>query len=171
MTEQTRIAIAGPPFSGKSLVGSILAEKLGLEFVDLDRLIERRSGSTVPKIFASVGESGFRARELRALKEVLELCDVVVSLGGGALLSSTSLRQVLTRCTLFTLWARADELVRRSSRGGRPLAPNTESLLQLLKNRRKHYLSLPNRIDTEGVTPEKVADRILSMIGRREDRR
>jgi shikimate kinase len=70
--------------SGKSTVGKGMAKELNLQFIDLDTYIEKRNHKTVPEIFASVGEEGFRKAEQQALHEVSEFENVVVATGGGA---------------------------------------------------------------------------------------
>jgi shikimate kinase len=79
-----RIYLIGYMGSGKSTVGRELAEKLDLQFIDLDNFIEERNFKTIPEIFASVGEEGFRKAEQQALHEVSEFENVVVATGGGA---------------------------------------------------------------------------------------
>jgi shikimate kinase len=79
-----RIYLIGYMGSGKSTVGKGLAKKLNLQFIDLDNYIEERNFKTIPEIFASVGEVGFRKIEQHALKEIAEFENVVVATGGGA---------------------------------------------------------------------------------------
>lgn len=79
-----RIYLIGYMGSGKSTVGRELAKELNLQFIDLDNYIEERNFKTIPEIFAESGEEGFRKVEQRALHEVSEFEDVVVSTGGGA---------------------------------------------------------------------------------------
>ena len=68
---------------GKSTVGRLAAEKLGLAFVDTDERIERASGRTIPEIFASEGEEGFRARELDVSRALAREGGLVIACGGG----------------------------------------------------------------------------------------
>ena len=75
----------GPPGSGKSTLGKLLAGRLDLPFVDVDRKIRDDAGMEIPEIFAKETEKGFRAREKRALEEVASRDRAVVALGGGAL--------------------------------------------------------------------------------------
>src|SRR4029450_7991537 len=70
--------------SGKTTVGRLLSERLGWEFVDLDKLIEDDAGKAVADIFAAEGEAGFRKRETAALLEVAKQRKTVVATGGGA---------------------------------------------------------------------------------------
>lgn len=70
--------------SGKSTVGRGLADALQLQFLDLDSYIEERNFKSIPEIFASLGEDGFRKLEQKALHEVSEFENVVIATGGGA---------------------------------------------------------------------------------------
>ena len=69
--------------AGKTTLGKVLAQKMGLTFYDLDEYIEDRFHRTIPQIFAESGESGFRELERRMLHEVAEFEDVIISCGGG----------------------------------------------------------------------------------------
>ena len=69
--------------AGKTTLGKVLAQKMGLTFYDLDEYIEDRFHRTIPHIFAESGESGFRELERRMLHEVAEFEDVIISCGGG----------------------------------------------------------------------------------------
>ena len=80
----SRLVLIGAPGSGKSTVGKALANHLNLPFVDTDALIEEKSGKKITDIFVIDGEDVFRALEFETLKEVLEVKDAVISLGGGA---------------------------------------------------------------------------------------
>lgn len=79
----TRILIIGYMGAGKTTLGKVLAESLGLPFYDLDWYIESRMMKTVPQLFAERGEDGFRKVEHNMLHEVAEFEDVVISCGGG----------------------------------------------------------------------------------------
>ncbi len=85
------IVLIGPPSSGKSTIGRLLAERLGAEFVDVDELIEQRTGKLIGEIFASDGEPAFRELETATTIEVVtdpERQDTrVIALGGGAVTS------------------------------------------------------------------------------------
>jgi shikimate kinase len=79
-----RIYLIGYMGSGKSTVGKGLAHALNLQFIDLDTYIEERNFKTIPEIFASEGEDGFRKAEQKALHEVSEFENIVIATGGGA---------------------------------------------------------------------------------------
>ena len=82
-----RVILIGPMGSGKTTIGSLLAEKLGLSFRDTDHLIEEQEAKTVSQIFLDQGEDAFRAIEKRVLREELLTDGTVLSLGGGAPIS------------------------------------------------------------------------------------
>ena len=83
----SRILLIGPPGAGKSTVGQALANKLAIDFIDTDQVIENETGKTITDIFVVDGEPHFRALELQTLKTVLILESGVISLGGGAPIS------------------------------------------------------------------------------------
>ncbi len=78
-----KIILIGYMGAGKTTLGKVLAQKMGLTFYDLDEYIEDRFHRTIPQIFAESGESGFRDLERRMLHEVAEYEDVIISCGGG----------------------------------------------------------------------------------------
>lgn len=82
-----RAVMVGAPGAGKSTIGRRLAAALGVQVCDTDAEIESRTGRSVREIFAEEGEPAFRAMEEDVVRGVLEECDGVVSLGGGAILS------------------------------------------------------------------------------------
>jgi shikimate kinase len=85
------VVLVGPPSSGKSTVGRLLAERLGVEFVDIDEVIEQRTGKLIGEIFAEEGEPAFRRLETATTLEAITGPEAArtrgVSLGGGAVTS------------------------------------------------------------------------------------
>ena len=84
VTGRPVVVLAGFMGSGKSTVGHALADRLGVPFVDTDAEIERRTGRTIPDIFAADGEAAFRAVEADVVRSVLDETAGVVALGGGS---------------------------------------------------------------------------------------
>ena len=143
------VYLYGPPGSGKSTVGRLVAERCGREFLDLDAEIERTSGMKISEIFAQFGEPEFRRREREALDLVGRQGGRVVALGGGCLvddrarqLAEETGKVVFLECDLEVLVDR----VRRSS--DRPLLAGEaeERLRALLERRKEHYASFPIRV-------------------------
>jgi shikimate kinase len=83
----SRILLIGPPGAGKSTVGQALANKLRIDFIDTDQVIEDETGKSITDIFVVDGEPHFRALELQTLRKVLSFEAGVISLGGGAPIS------------------------------------------------------------------------------------
>jgi len=79
-----RYFIIGFKNSGKTTFGRRLANRLGLDFIDLDEYIEEKEKKSIPELYSSLGEEGFRRTEWKALKEVILNDGVVISTGGGA---------------------------------------------------------------------------------------
>ncbi len=158
---QRPIFLYGPSSAGKSSIGSILAQNLNLPFVDLDQEIEARSGMSIPEIFTSDGETGFRERERATLRGVLTRGERVIALGGGALTTPENRQLVESMGRVILLSAPAEVLLQRlkSDPVQRPLlAGDAENgLRSLLKKRQAHYNSFPFKIDTSQSSVEKIA--------------
>lgn len=158
------VALAGFMGSGKSTVGAELARRLDWRFVDLDLVVESRSGCTVHALFESVGEPGFRTIEHESLGSVLtDLREpVVLALGGGALLDPASLEMVqnsgLKVVVLNVTLVTALERVRGSQR---PLAPH---LASLFRARAQHYASLGPQVAADTAAIHSVADAVMELL-------
>ena len=87
MAEKRNIFLIGPMGAGKSTIGRLLAQQLNMEFIDSDAVIEERAGADISWIFDIEGEAGFRKREERIINELTQLQGIVLSTGGGAILS------------------------------------------------------------------------------------
>lgn len=79
-----RIYLIGYMGCGKTRLGKRLAQHLGIQFIDMDDHIEERNCKSVPQIFATEGENGFREKERKALEELSAFTDIVIATGGGA---------------------------------------------------------------------------------------
>jgi len=121
--------------AGKSSIGRQLAQRLGMDFADLDGEIERRTGASVSTIFECEGEAGFRAREREALAALLAGPAAVVSTGGGAVLDPESRRLMAARGFVVHLHADVGSQLERLQRDrSRPLlaAGDREATLRRL---------------------------------------
>ena len=159
------ITLTGFMGSGKTTVGKVLADFLGCPFMDLDDLIVKKAGKSIPEIFAQDGEPAFRQLEARLLRQTVEKYTentVVLALGGGAVTTPASaalLREktvcIYLRATLETLLGRLE-----GETAGRPLAD--ASLADRLAARAPIYEETAHVIiDTDGLTPDEVADEII----------
>ena len=159
------ITLTGFMGSGKTTVGKVLADFLGCPFMDLDDLIVKKAGKSIPEIFAQDGEPAFRQLEARLLRQTVEKYTentVVLALGGGAVTAPASaalLREktvcIYLRATLETLQSRLE-----GETAGRPLAD--ASLADRLAAREPLYEQTAHVIiDTDGLSPDEVADEII----------
>ena len=99
-----RVFLVGMPGSGKTTLGSALAKELGIDFVDLDAVIEAREGKNIAAIFAVHGESYFRGAESKALKNVIHRYpQAVISTGGGAPCFGENMKLIISSGTSIFL--------------------------------------------------------------------
>ncbi len=162
-----RIALIGLRGAGKSTLGAMLAERLEVPFLELDRLIEQESGVALSAIFDLYGQSGFRRMERRCLDEVIERYPRFVLATGGSLVSEpATFERLLTMC--FTVWLRAmpEEHMQRVIAQGdmRPMADNREAmsdLRRILEVREPLYRKADVSLDTSETGPEQAAERLI----------
>jgi len=129
-----RIALVGLRGAGKSTIGALLAKQLDCPFIELDRVIEKSSGTPISSVFDLYGQSGFRRLERRCLDEVLAQDKRFVLATGGSLVSEAGTYQrLLTSC--YTVWLQADpedHMKRVLAQGDtRPMANNPEAMSDL----------------------------------------
>ena len=159
------ITLTGFMGSGKTTVGKVLADFLGCPFMDLDDLIVKKAGKSIPEIFAQDGEPAFRQLEARLLRQTVEKYTentVVLALGGGAVTAPASAALLRNKTVCIYLRATLDTLLGRlaGETAGRPLAD--DSLAERLASREPIYEETAHVIiDTDGLTPDEVADEII----------
>jgi 3-dehydroquinate synthase len=164
------VFLYGPPGSGKSTIGRLLAERLALPFVDLDQRVEKKAGMSIPEIFAKEDESGFRQLEQTELKELLNLKWGVIALGGGALIDPEIRACVEAAGPILCLMASPEALLERlgSTPVERPLLSDDKDgsrLMDLLVERNSHYASFGYQIDTIARSPEQIVWDIQILLG------
>lgn len=149
--------------SGKSTVGALLADTLGVPCVDLDALVEERRGGSVREIFERDGEAAFRQAEHEALEAVIDGPPAVVACGGGVVLSDENRSLLAGAGTVVYLRVSADEAIARiGDVTGRPLLAGAPGMAgALLRSRESLYEAVADlSVDTEGLTPAEVTARI-----------
>lgn len=152
---------------GKTTVGPVLAERLDRPFIDLDRLIEARNGTTIAEIIRDRGEEYFRRLETEILRDSLEDRPVVMAPGGGAILRAEN-RELMTRHGL-TVWLDAPfELCwRRIAQDGvvRPLAPDEATARARFEERTPLYRQAERQIPIDAeMTPEEIVAKIVEAL-------
>lgn len=162
------IIITGFMGTGKSVVAQQLACKLKMEFIDMDRIIEERQGTSIADIFARYGEKYFRAQENKLVKELSQKENRVIATGGGTLLSSDNARMLGQAGEIVCLYANSQTIYNRVKRkNDRPLLKK-ENLLseinRLLEERKKIYDKVKWRIDTTNLNIQEVTDKIIALL-------
>ncbi len=122
------------------------AREAGLETTEIDELMERELGSTIPEAFERHGEDGFRAREAEVVGSLLENADGgAIALGGGSVLSER-IRAALERHVVVWLRVDAREAWRRIAHSDRPLATSAGDVAQLMASREPLYEGLADAV-------------------------
>ncbi|HSA67514.1 MAG TPA: helix-turn-helix transcriptional regulator [Methyloceanibacter sp.] len=165
-----RIALIGLRGGGKSTLGKFAAERLGLPFIELDREIEKRSGTTLSEIFDMFGQETFRRAEREALDDVLRRHQgFVVATSGSIVTEPGTLEVLLASC--FTVWVKAapEEHMKRVMAQGdmRPMANSAramEDLVSILRSREPLYAKADMALLTSGRTPEQNVAELLRLV-------
>jgi shikimate kinase len=167
-----RVILTGFMGAGKSTVGRMLAARLGWPFLDIDSLIAAEQNSTIAQIFAGHGESHFRGLEAETVARVLasdhEHPRAVVALGGGAI-ETEAVRSLLFRpgaITIFLSAPLAELLSRCRSEAEVPVRPllAAEPPEDRLTRRLPHYRQAHLTVDTSGIPPAAIVDRIVDWL-------
>ncbi|MEU8568346.1 shikimate kinase [Streptomyces pathocidini] len=152
---------------GKSTVGALLAERLGVGYRDTDADIERAAGRTISEIFIDEGEERFRELERRAVRAAVAEHEGVLALGGGAILDAGTRRLLAGQPVVF-LDVGVNEAVKRVGLNApRPLlAVNPrQRWRELMEERRPLYTEVARAVvTTDDRTPEDVAEAILDAL-------
>jgi shikimate kinase len=163
------VYLVGPMGSGKTTLGRRAAVLLGLEFIDCDQEIERRTGATVNLIFDIEGEPGFRDRETALLGELSEQSGRLIATGGGAVLREEN--RELMRNSGFVVWLRTSvehQIARLGRDRSRPLlqTPDREKLLhQLAAERDPLYTGMADLVfDSSHRNVKRVAEELCREI-------
>ena len=165
-----RVALIGLRGAGKSTLGALLAKRLDVPFLELDRIIEQESGVTLSAIFDLYGQSGFRRLELQCLEQVLERHPrFVLSTGGSLVSEAATFERLLATC--FTIWLRTspEEHMQRVMAQGdmRPMANNREAmadLVRILAVREPFYSKADVTVETSGHTVEQSLEMLAALV-------
>jgi shikimate kinase len=162
------IVLVGLMGAGKTCIGSRLAERLGLPFVDADAEIEKAAGCSISDIFELYGEAAFRDGERRVIARLLTGPVQVLATGGGAFIDPTTRAQV--RDSAISVWLRADLallLSRTVRRNNRPLLRNgerRETLKRLMEERHPIYAEADIVIDSARESPDATVERLIGAL-------
>lgn len=175
-----RVALIGLRGAGKTALGERAAWRLGWEFVELSREIEREAGVSVNEIFDLWGQAAYRRYERRATERLLRTRSrIVIAAGGGLVAEMGTFAQLLASC--YTVWLQAapeehwERVVRRGGdnrvRGGADEAQAMADMRRILAQRERLYRTADARLDTTGKTPDQSTRELLRLIARARARK
>jgi len=164
----TNIVLTGFMGTGKSSVGKLLARRLGYRFLDLDEMIVNRQKISINEIFAQYGERHFRTLEAEAIRSIAEERGMVVSTGGGAVISQENRTMFRNIGLIVNLTASPGIILERLAQDDRrPLLHGCKDLAaidRLMNEREPFYSDADIRIDTSGKKLEDVAREIIAFL-------
>ena len=166
MKSKENLVFLGMMGSGKSSIGSLIAKKLRLDFIDVDKEIEKELGMSISKIFETKGENYFRKFEEKITLKILKINSTVISLGGGAFINKVIRKEVLKNHISFWLNWDNEILVNRIKKSKkRPLALNSteNELIDLIKKRSNIYSKALYKIKCEKLSKNEIVKKILKM--------
>ena len=166
MKSKENLVFLGMMGSGKSSIGSLIAKKLKLNFIDVDKEIENEFGITIKQIFETKGENFFRKCEEKITLKKLKLNSAVISLGGGAFKNLNIRKVVLKNHLSFWLnWNDKILLNRIKNSKKRPLAYNStdNELIDLIKKRSNIYRKALYEIKCDRLSKNEIAEKILKI--------
>ena len=166
-----RIALIGLRGAGKSTLGARLAKTKNVPFIELDREVERESGTTLSEVFDLYGQSAYRRYERRALENVIEHHHrAVIATGGSIVTEPATFDLLLSAC--FTVWLTAapeEHMGRVVAQGDyRPMAENDEAmddLRRILASRNALYAKADATVDTAGKTVDQCLRELTAAVG------
>lgn len=161
------VVLVGPPGAGKTTVGRLVAERLGVPFRDTDADVVERVGKSIAEVFIDDGEAHFRALEKAAVSTALATHDGVLSLGGGAVLDPATRGLLRGQRTVLLEVDLSSASGRVGMNRDRPvLALNPRAQLKaLLDARMPFYLEVATHtVDTRRKPARQVADEVLALL-------
>ena len=167
---KTNIALIGFMGTGKTAVGQLLASKLSRQFIELDSLIEQKTGKPIPEIFQQDGEIVFRELEIEVTKEVARKTNIVIACGGGVVVNKINTDRLREGCSIIYLTASPRAILKRVSNdeGQRPLleVDNRAIAIQnMMKFRKPFYQRAADvTINTSKLHIAAIAEQIIERL-------
>ena len=160
MESKLNLVIVGMPGCGKSHVGKLVAKTLDREFIDLDAVVVKNAGMSIPEIFAKFGEPRFRELERTAAEEVAKRKNVVIATGGGTIVQPGAPELFRATGKICYLKRPLEEL---QTAHGRPLSSDRKAVEKLYAARREKYEAAADfTVENTGVAPEEAARQVAA---------
>ena len=165
------LTLTGMMGVGKTTIGKILSELLSMQFIDIDKIIEKKHNMTISKIFELRGEDYFRRLEEDNTLEQAKKKNVIISLGGGAFMNSNIREEILLNSESFWLNTNLEIIkgrVKKSQK--RPLLNNDnfkKTLEQIYHERKDFYALADHKIECNKQKPKLIANIIIKIYENR----
>ena len=159
MNSNKNLVFLGMMGSGKSSIGSLVSQKLGLPFIDIDNLIEKNTGMSISEIFENKGEDYFRKLEEKITLKSLKNKKNVIALGGGGFINDNIRKEVLSNHISFWLdWDESILLQRIRNSKKRPLVfkSTDKEIKEIIKKRIKVYSKAQFKINCNKLTKTEI---------------
>tara|TARA_B100001029_G_C15017823_1_gene428542 strand:- start:323 stop:835 length:513 start_codon:yes stop_codon:yes gene_type:complete len=166
MKSKKNLVLVGMMASGKSTIGYSISKRLNINFVDIDRVIEKKMKMKIFDIFKKKGEDFFRKLEEKTTIKFLKSYNNVISLGGGAFLNEKIRKEIISNHLSFWLnWDSETLLHRIKGNKTRPLTINLSNIEinKLISNRSKIYSKANFEINCNKQTKNEVIEKILQI--------
>ena len=164
MKSKKNLVLCGMSASGKSSIGHLVSKRLNINFVDIDKIIEKKMKMKIFDIFKKKGENFFRKLEEKTTIKFLKSYNNIISLGGGAFLNEKIRKEIISNHLSFWLnWNTETLLNRIKSSKKRPLAFNaTENeLIDLIKKRSNIYSKALYEIKCDKLSKIEIIRKVL----------
>jgi shikimate kinase len=172
---KSNVALIGFMGVGKSAVGKVLAERLGKKYIEVDSLIVKKAGKSIPQIFREEGETAFRELEIEAIKAIASGNNQIIDCGGGAVLNKINIDRLKQNAVIIWLTTSPEVILKRTAQDGdgRPLLKEkkTASEIEALYSLRIPYYEhgADITIDTTELDVESVIVRISGQLKENEN--
>ena len=163
MKSEKNIVLVGMMGSGKSSIGKLLSKKTGLDFIDIDVLIEKKENKSITEIFKLNGEKYFRDLEEKISIKKLKEYNNVISLGGGAFLNAKIRKQSsLNSITIWLYWKTSTLIDRIKNNKKRPVVTNLKAneIKGLIEERSKVYNSSDYKVNCDKLSKSEIVGKI-----------
>jgi len=168
-----KIVLIGFRATGKTTTGQKLAQVLKWKFIDLDEEIQKRAKKTIKEIVEEGGWEEFRKRERELMREIADLKNVVIALGGGGVLHKEEMKKLKENSLVVWLKTSEKEIIKRMKKDQKTTSqrpdlsnlPLEEEVKKILKEREPLYKIYSDlEIDTTNLSHDKVIEKILRQI-------
>ena len=160
------LVLTGMMGVGKSTIGKLIAKRLKIKFIDVDKIIEKKEKKTIKRIFEDNGEKYFRKLEEKTTLKILKNNKSVIAIGGGAFINNEIRQKVLSSCVSVWLKVDLDKLIKRYNKNDRRPLLNKKKLntdVKRIYQSRKKIYSLANfKINCDNIDKIKIVQKILN---------